>query len=731
MIRMFKKCLCLLLCTLFLCPSASAAEGQFSKNLLFSRHHSPSSAVLIGDALYLIDDTKLFRYASPASSAELLTDLAKLPDFESIHPSLYLLCTDGRSLFFFHKQNGDFYRFAENTLEKITTLDIASLQEKDPDRPHFFSHPVLYENAVYLSYGAYFHSLYRFSLEDGKGERIDFPNIDLYEFHLLPNGELYILDDNSTLYQVDLKRKEILSTVTALEPQSFALACNTSDKTWYYLNLQHLFLWKNGSKELMGYVHPAELNETAFSGIWQGHYVVLNDQGLQVYAPEAPPESKSPSSLTIWRNTFPNDPDLQNAISKYVAKFPATSFHFVGKFGDDPVNAVLEANLSNDQNLDIFILDSDQVDPQMLIRRGYAFPIASEKLYQDIKSMYPQIQDAILFDNKAFAYPYELYHNYWIYNPELLPQIEINSPPKTFEEYGSALLQWWQKHHTVTPACNFWTSHPYYDSNHLLENAFKTYICANYSNDTPPSFDNPLLRSLLEKCRSLCQYDLSEEEAEKRSLLPSVFSVDLDLDLRNPKTAFMQPPSFDENSLPMTFSKLMYFVINPKSRNVQEALQFLEFYSENLYKEFNYAIHPENNQPTEWENYPVELAYLNEEKRGHLNTIKVNEEHLSRAENEITKNIFRKSIDETKQRLALLELEFTELENRRWEISEKQILEYREFAKYMYIGHSAYANELYPLLENSIHSYLNNEITLDACIEQMNKDVLMFFYESH
>ena len=268
---MFKKCLCLLLCTLFFCPSAPAAEGQFSKNLLFSRHHSPSSAVLIGDALYLIDDTKLFRYASPSSSAELLIDLAKLPDFESIQPSLYLLCTDGRSLFFFHKQNGDFYRFAENTLEKITTLDIASLQEKDPDRPHFFSNPVLYENAVYLFYGAYFHSLYRFSLEDGKGERIDFPNIDLHEFHLLPNGELYILDDNSTLYQADLKRKEILSTVTALEPQSFALACNTSDKTWYYLNLQHLFLWKNGPKELMGYVHPAERNEAAFSGIWQGH----------------------------------------------------------------------------------------------------------------------------------------------------------------------------------------------------------------------------------------------------------------------------------------------------------------------------------------------------------------------------------------------------------------------------------------------------------------------------
>lgn len=657
--------------------------------------------------------------------------MATLPGFESIDPFYYLLCTDGKSLFFIHKENGDFYRFAENTLEKITTLDIASLQEKDPNLPYFFSNPVLYENAVYLFYGAYFRSLYRFSLEDGKGERIDFPNINPREFHLLPDGELYILDDTATLYQADLNRKEILSTVAAFEPQSFALACNASDKSWYYLNLQHLFLWKNGRKELMGYVHPVEYNEATFSGIWQGHYTVLNDQGLQVYVPEAPPEPKSPGKLTIWLNTSPADADLQNAISKYAAKFPETSFHFVGKLGEDPINALLEANLSNDENLAIFILDSDKVDPQMLIHRGYALPIASEKLYQDIKSMYPQIQDAILFDNQAFAYPYRLQHNYWTYNPELLPQIGISSPPKTFEEYGAALLQWWQKHHTVTPACNFMVSHPHYDVYRLLENAFKIYICANYSKDNPPTFDNPTLRSLLEKCRSICQYDFSEEEVEKRSLLPVAFAQDISLDLESPKLAFMQPPSLDENSLPMTFSNLMYFVINPKSSNAQEALQFLEFYSENSSKEFKYAVHPENNRPTEWENYPVELAYLNEKKRGYLNDIKINEEQLAREENERTKNLLRELIEDIKKDLILLDLEYTELENRRWEISEKPILAYREFAKHMYIGHSAYANELYPLLTNSIDSYLYNEITLDACIEQMNKDVLMFFYESH
>lgn len=447
MISKFKKCLCLLFCIVFLCPSASVVEGQFSKNLLFSKHHSPSSAVLIGDTLYLIDDTKLFRYTSPTSSAELLIDLANLLEFELINPSQYLLCTDGKSLFFIHKENGDFYRFAENALEKIITLDIAALMEKDPARSYFFSNPVLYENAVYLlaalPQDGYLNSLYRFSLEDGKGERIDFPNIDLHEFHLLSNGELYILDNTSTLYQADLNKQEILSTITALEPQSFALACNTSDKTWYYLNLQHLFLWKNGRKELMGYVHPAERNKAAFSGIWQGHYIVLNDQGLQVYALDAAPQMKSPSNLTIWLNISPDDADLQSAINKYVANFPATSFCFVGELGEDSINAVLKANLSNDENLDIFILNSDEVDPQMLIHRGYALPFVSEKLYQDIKSMYSQIQDLILFDNKAFAYPYRLDHNYWTYNPELLSQIGISSHPKTFEEYGSALLQWW------------------------------------------------------------------------------------------------------------------------------------------------------------------------------------------------------------------------------------------------------------------------------------------------
>ncbi len=314
----------------------------------------------------------------------------------------------------------------------------------------------------------------------------------------------------------------------------------------------------------------------------------------------------------------------------------------------DSSTALAESIINNTLDADILILNTDSSLYHSIIQKGYALPLRSVSLSENIQRMYPVIQRELTVNGEVFALPLTLDGNTLLYNAALFDALQLPVPATAEELFGfcatadlpdgAQLHQRW-----IMPFSEI-----------LLR-----YICDLYM-DSPDLVDSPALLSALSLWESRC--DAIDARASDSSELPALFRYASELypwdrPQENERILILNDSNGEPLSFPISMSVALVY-----ARSLQQdvCMSFLSFCAEHQDDAFRIAAHPDENEPVPALHTAQQLQSIQE-------AMLPIQQALVKQPDSLT----------LQQQLEELQMEYARLEAHPWQISEEQILAYR------------------------------------------------------
>lgn len=424
---------------------------------------------------------------------------------------------------------------------------------------------------------------------------------------------------------------------------------------------------------------------------------------------------------------------------------------------DELFSLVTTENLSQNSDIDLFLLYDNSIGPQDIFQRGFAAPITSKELQANISQMYPKIGEYLSCDGQLMAYPESIMMNCFTCNTELLEKSGIGAVPTTFEEYLDCMIAWVEKYGADEPGFSLNACR---DGQLVLDNAVWEIVCEylkqNAFDDEPVSFQSPVFSHLMEKAKQLYQMmkELPKPTDEERWSSQYVFNCNATVPTFYGDAANQYFPclTIDKESGPRMAAGMTYFVVNPKTKNMDAVMEFLESYERQRAAVFTYLFYPDRTD------YPDDLQTASVIQDAE-NTIALYQGNIASAQNRIAdleKTIQENqaaglspeeypnlpmAIDREKQVIAELEDKIAEEEAiiqenipYRYEVNEAGLIVWRnELAPYLVFDRSTIGwvySENVGIL-GILQKYFEGSISLDQALTQLDRKMEMLYYETH
>ena len=428
---------------------------------------------------------------------------------------------DGSSLYLVNLSYGTLYLVKDNALQLTTQLDMSCFDSKSEDgwpKYAIFENPIMTRGNLYVlasnaeDFQAY--ELYGFSVDTGARTDINLnvPEID----EIAP----YQADK---LLTVNRNTGELIAFVPG-DPNQMEVITqfpNYDDGCVFYVEESDAYYFLSGTS-LMRYQDDFEVVQTVpfdnlsfvrYAGVWHDALVIQTSTGLFLYDPSADAESADQITLSIWTNS---DLGISNVITEFMATYPNIRVALEMSSSDNALERLVNENLSNDTNTDLFVLSSFMINSHSIFSRGFAAPIYSETLQQSINRMYPQIQALLMQDDVLWGYPVNLYPDFWAVRPALLEKYGY-AVPETMDEYVDMMLDWYTNHADEDENIMF------NENRTIRAQQVKTasmllsqYILTHADGDTFLSVQSPQLSASIEKLTSLS--NIQEADAASDTL---------------------------------------------------------------------------------------------------------------------------------------------------------------------------------------------------------------------
>lgn len=249
--------------------------------------HSVGTACVVQDTLYFLRDDIIWSQSEFSGRAELFLDLkdeTAIP-FYKHHTTLM---SDGETLYLLYPYEGMIFEITEVGLVEKLRLDIAGLGEQ---RGNVYY--VIMENPVMVDGYVYFlvtdpatyddAQLYRFSMTDGKREKIDTPDMSLKQIYPYKDGKILLQNSNDqTVYAFDTAEGKLGEAVTVLSDSNDGMVTYDADRDrLYYLNDRYLMVC--GVAETYLDHGPDDGGWlSSYAAMWHGELLVLTDGQLYV-----------------------------------------------------------------------------------------------------------------------------------------------------------------------------------------------------------------------------------------------------------------------------------------------------------------------------------------------------------------------------------------------------------------------------------------------------------------
>ena len=704
-----------------------------------------SSVYVIGDTLYSLVGSKIVAYSSPGSNPETIYDISKESNISKSDYQSLLLTGDGEHLYLLYPYKGILYEVNGTTLDMRISLDLSDIGQPAQGKKKYviFSHPVICDDALYLlsldpvTYGSM--ELYRFSLQDGSAKAIVLPGADLSEITNYKNGQLLLYENRKVIAFDPASEKEINTIYELPNYSDGSIAFDVQQDLLYYISGSRAM--RSGKQATyLDHIPVGGASDVSYAAIWQGYYVVLTEGMLYLCDTiDAQSNFSSKQGLTIWVNGGILD---RQAINQFNLEHPEIVLDIMYGDDDSTLEKITTENLARNSGVDVFIFSSDLINPNDVFSRGYAAPIQSNRLEENVHGMYPQVKELLFYNEDLLGYPIELSVFFFAVQPELLHYFNDGVLPETFEDYCDMMLQWYDLYEAGEIQFSF-------NENQLtksqlrntLEFIITQYVYTYEEDDTPLSFNTPVFRSVLEKLKMLTiLFDDTEVDTNGRMLFSTSTAVSPFIRMLNPSHAgehCILPPVFALGQTPVLSSRLVYAVVNPNSSHQTEALSFLEFYADHISLTQKYMLYPAYNELVENDTFIHQITAIDDDIAIYQRVIEQEREFISHVSDsfameypyEYASHIENLAANE--ELLTQAQVERNRILANRYICSAESISEYRTIAEYVSFSKGARVRDVMSLIkaDDILLQYFDGNSTLDQVLQEVDQKVLMVYYE--
>lgn len=721
-----------------------------------------TSAQVVQNNLYLLKNGRIEVLTAPGAEPVTVIKLEDYPEIPEGSWSLLALVSDGSSLYLLNLGYGTLYLVKDNALQLTTQLDMSCFDSKSEDGwPKYitFKDPIMMRGNLYVlasnaeDFQAY--ELYGFSVDTGARTDI---NLNVPEFDEIAPYQA------DKLLTVNKNTGELIAFVPG-DPNQMEVVMqfpNYDDGCVFYVAESNAYYFLSGTS-LMRYQNDFEVVQSLpfdnlgfvrYAGVWHDALVIQTSTGLFLYDPSADTDSDDQITLSIWTN---GDPGISNVITEFMATNPNIRVALEMSSSDNALERLVNENLSNDTNTDLFVLSSFMINSHSIFSRGFAAPIYSETLQQSINRMYPQIQALLMQDDVLWGYPVNLYPDFWAVRPALLEKYGY-AVPETMDEYVDMLLDWYANHADEVENVTFNENRTIRAQQvNTASMLLKQYILTHADGDTLLSVQSPQLAASIEKLASLS--DVQEADVASDTLDHAAFESLFQT--RNALLPFyrrlnpghagevcMTAPAFDDGTGHVNSFSLDYFIINPHSENQEAAATFLEYLCNHMDTVTAYQCYPDENTPVETEGNREEILEIQEQIDGLTAFIEQDRKQIEMATESLMNaadgsedyDFYKEYLSELQITLETRENSLADWINQKAELEEnlyvyaaEDIAEYREVAQYMELQNSwivwEMSNELD--IEGMFEKYFGGYASLQQTLSEIDKRLLLMLYEEY
>ena len=372
--------------------------------------------------------------------------------------------------------------------------------------------------------------------------------------------------------------------------------------------------------------------------------------------------------------------------------------------------------LTEDSSIDIYAI-TVSMGLDALKSKHYLPVLKSSIIEQEVNTWYPAIQSCVSNDEGIIAVPYNLTTNEWGLNENLWNKLFPSSALTTWQEYLNLMLMW-QQNDQLVDAYNL--SYAGQTQDDVMCTLLFSYISYYETGNAPLDFNTSSFRECLALVYQLpVKNDEPEDEDQwnERLSMPTLLNetpenIGSSADLSHRFIAIPEP-RFDKDSLPILRGDMQMFVINPYSIHREEAILFLETVLQSM---------PDNQRIRFTANVsvPIENPYW---LKYHMDTL-----------DELNSLLGKGQLSESEQdQVEKLQLRLMD-ESDRFLVTSQESERYQQLAQYLtfndesdYFGFQNKKN--IGVLLSYTSRYFSDNISLDKCIQELNRISKQVFYE--
>lgn len=470
------------------------------------------------------------------------------------------------------------------------------------------------------------------SLDMVTGEKTAYDVANVYKFTAYKDGKLLcMIADENNMYDVETGTykplpfcvfdpetgdSQQLFTVSGLEYYSIAAMSYDPESDELYLPYSERIYrvdCATGEAVLSAYV-PCSYYQDYYGSVVAriGAQVMVNGQNA-VYLRLADPAQLPTETLTIYGG------DSNSAHNQTVAQMGDIPVTFYNKAYFSSAQELGQAMVSGEDQIDLFCISLNYMDFQRLMEKGYCYDLSgSEKLSALVNQLYPFLSKELTLDGKIFGVPTNFYVDTLSVSSALEKRLHLETP-KTMVELCQFFNDWGEKgYYEEFTDYQPLSQEGIHDT--LFSLGMSMYL--NYIQFTGQElkFDTPQFREVM---MAISAVDASDYEVQvdwdDQDSVDELFSRDglFDiydmLSLRNRWSYYADVEDYDTTSpLPLTLTadaplclaaNVQVMFVNPRSKHLDAAVQYLELYMENM-EDYTLAMMcPDMNDPIENPSY--------------------------------------------------------------------------------------------------------------------------------
>lgn len=758
----------------FMSLSGKATEAREKSAVLFSPEQLASlqgeaglytrRIVMLDDVLYAyLSNAKVYAWRTGEVEPALFCQLPEIPKATmTVYESLDSVTKAqwGQMVSFLAAGNGTLWgvnvfngKMGEITAEGIqwhdVLLDIESLWPDDSRWPLRVASAFAENNNLYayvaLDNAAYPRNNYImlvFDLTDGSCKELEIHNAQ--SICVYKPGEillLHITDEGiGTLSVMELSTGSINTSlfqpILDIENEPVGgLVYNKGTNRLFFTTKDQVWVGKEGESYVPTAIVPVSdaVGDAAAFILKDGRYALFSDS---LYLRTAGDSTQTFDELLI---TGAMDPGIYNSFSR---ENPNVHVTFSGEMLSS--DTISKALVTGDDTADVYAVFADSTF-KAAVRKGYAASLGdSTILTEDIKTMYPHIQQVITDDSGVpVAYPYSIMLLHWQINDTLWQRVFGQKPhPTTYDQFLDAMLLWESNLADEYPDLGFTGDFDHVYWIRAVVNAF----AQQYGHaESSLKFSNPTLIGVLEKLERV----RDARKANGRStqfLKDGGFVPKADIFITFGGNNVLQDPdairpleSYEQDGLVMEGvyqvmptlvfvegedsyipGAMIVWFVNPFSPRKALAISYLEYAAK---KEYNiltyYATHPEANEPVENQGYQQRLH----EMEGNIEKL-----------NELLKSTEGADLSNVESNLKLAQTMLTNQKLTRWRISENAIRIYRALVPSIrFFEDNPYVipdrSRMLDQLENLFQRYADGNIFLDDFLSELDSKMRLMYLE--